>query len=161
MPSTFPLHQVLNFDFTHEVNLFSVMTAFGLKQFAPLLPTGHYKVDRQLIVSHMVPFGCRLDIEMIEAPHPVSADRPSGESQYESGGPTTYIHFILNQRTLPLGKSYPSCGQRADGWCELDTWLDIQANALKEADYDYSCNGDYAPPAFGAIDNGAPPPPKS
>ena len=157
MSSTFPVNQKLYFDFTHEVNLFSALTAFGLKQFAPLLSTTSYQADRELIVSHMVPFGCRLDIELISSPKPVKADRSSSGSQYTSGGNTTYIHFILNQRTLPLGKSIAACGQRSDGWCELDTFLQSQANALAEADYDFACNGDYAPPAFGAINNGAPP----
>jgi len=59
MESTFPTNQVLNFDFTHEVNLFSVLTAFGMKQFAPLLDQHNYQANRELIVSHMVPFGCK------------------------------------------------------------------------------------------------------
>ena len=158
MNSTFPTNQKLNLDFTHEVNLMSVLTAFGLKQFAPFPSPTTYTADRELIISHLVPFGCRLDIELIDAPHPVCADRPSSASQYEAGGKTTYIHFIQNQRTIPLGKSYPECGQRADGWCELSTWLQVQSTALQEAQYDYACYGDYAPPAFGAVNNGAPPP---
>src|ERR1700761_5096949 len=109
MQSTFPTNQLLNFDFTHEVNLFSVLTAFGLKQFAKPFSPNHYTADRSVIVSHMVPFGCRLDIEIIEAPHPVSTKRTSSGSQYTSGGATKYIHFKLNQRTIPLGQSYSSC----------------------------------------------------
>lgn len=156
MTSTFPTHQALNFDFSHEVNIFAVLTAFGLKQFAPAFPPDQYTADRSVIVSQMTPFGARLDIEIITAPHPVSGDR-SYSAQYESGGKTTYIHFILNQRTIPLGKSIPECGQRADGWCELHTFVRLQADALKLADYDYACNGDYKPPAYGAVHNGAPP----
>ena len=120
MQSTFPINQKLNFDFTHEVNLFSVLTAFGLKQFSAPFSPDHYTADRSVIVSHMVPFGCRLDIEIIEAPHPVCADR---SKDYESGGPTKYIHFILNQRTIPLGESYPECGKRADGAYYYDILL--------------------------------------
>lgn len=157
MKSTFPTNQKLNFDFTHEVNLFSVLTAFSMKQFSPLLPAKSYKADRQLIVSSMVPFGCRLDIELIDTPQPVDGDRPSSGSPYTSGGPTTYIHFVLNQRTLPLGESIPSCGQRKDGWCELNTWLEVQSKALQQADYDYACNGNYSAPGWGDVDNGAPP----
>ena len=94
MESTFPTHQALNFDFSHEVNIFSVLTAFGLKQFAPLLPTGHYQADRELIVSHMVPYGCRLDIELIETPHPVDVNRPSSGSCYGDGGKTSMCKVI-------------------------------------------------------------------
>ena len=157
MESTFPTDQVLNFDFSHEVNIFAVLTAFGLKQFAPLLPADHYEPDQQLIVSHMTPFATRLDIELIKSPQPVSERRLSKRSEYAQGGETTYIHFVLNQRTIPLGKSIPVCGQRADGWCELNAFLAFQANALEQSQYDYACTGDYVPPAWGDVNNGAPP----
>lgn len=113
MESTFPIAQTLNFDFSHEVNIFSVMTAFGLKQFSAPFSPDHYTANRSVVVSHMVPFGCRLNIELIEAPQPVCADRSNGE--YETGNATTYVHFILNQRTIPLGQSHAACGNRDDG----------------------------------------------
>jgi hypothetical protein len=115
MSSTFPINQKLNFDFSHEVNIFAVLTAFGLTQFAESFSPNHYTADRSVIVSHMTPFAARLDIEIIEAPQPVCADRSNGN--YENGSPTTYVHFILNQRTIPLGMSHAACGQRNDGTC--------------------------------------------
>lgn len=115
----------------------------------------------------MIPFGCRLDIEIIDSPSPISASR-NGSSAYDaldtsaaSGNGTQYIAFKLNQRTLPLYESYPSCEKRADGWCELRTWLKTQKDALAESDYAYSCDGDYAAPEFGAVTNGVPPTKKS
>ena len=36
---TFPLNQSLYFDFSHDTNMAAILTAFGLKQFAPVLPT--------------------------------------------------------------------------------------------------------------------------
>jgi len=36
---TFPLNQTLYFDFSHDTNMGSILTAFGLKQFAQVLPT--------------------------------------------------------------------------------------------------------------------------
>lgn len=156
MASTFPLNQALNFDFSHDVNIAAVLTAFGLKQFGSYFSPTHYDANRTLVVSNMEPFGARLDIELINAPQPVCANRTYSGSQYESGSPTTYIHFILNQRTIPLGKSFPSCGQRADGWCELQTFLQTQADAEQQANYEYACHGNYTPPAFGAVSNGAP-----
>ncbi|KAK5174183.1 uncharacterized protein LTR77_001263 [Saxophila tyrrhenica] len=115
---TFPLHQALNFDFSHDTNIMGILTAFGLTQFAEALPDDHIKRDRQLIVSHMEPFGARLDIEIIETPSPLSGDR-SNRATYMDGESTKYVHFILNQRKIPLGASYSSCGDRDDGWCEL------------------------------------------
>ncbi|KAK5173125.1 uncharacterized protein LTR77_003247 [Saxophila tyrrhenica] len=152
---TFPTHQALNFDFSHEVNIFAALTAFGLTQFAEPFSPEEYTEDRSVVVSAMTPFAARFDIEMIEAPRPVCADRTRG--LYEEGGKTTYVHFILNQRTIPLGQSHAACGDRDDGWCELETFMKWQAGALEEANYDYACNGDYAPPAYGDVRNGAPP----
>lgn len=72
------------------------------------------------------------------------------------GEPTTYIHFILNQRTIPLYKSFPECGVRDDGWCELSTFLELQSTKVEEAMYDYSCNGDIPAYPYGKITNGVP-----
>ncbi|KAI9714359.1 MAG: hypothetical protein M1820_000320 [Bogoriella megaspora] len=154
MASTFPLNQSLYFDFSHDTNIMSILTAFGFTQFSPLLPATHM-VAHDLIVSHMEPFGARLDIELIEAPAPVNADR-SASDVYLSGPPTTYIHFILNQRTLPLYKSFPACGQRDDGWCEVGTFLDVQESSFDLSQYEYACFGDYPAVPYGDITDGAP-----
>ncbi|KAF2153909.1 phosphoglycerate mutase-like protein [Myriangium duriaei CBS 260.36] len=154
MPSTFPLNQSLYFDFSHDTNIMSILTAFGFKQFAPVLPATHI-VTRDLIVSHMEPFAARLDIEVIQAPHPVCANR-STVPVYEAGGATSYIHFILNQRTLPLHKSFPQCPYRDDGWCELSTFIGVLNNTLAEAEYNYSCFGNYSVVPYGTLTNGVP-----
>ena len=155
-PKTFPLHQKLNFDFSHDTNIAGIITAFGLTQFSEVLPDTHIVKDRQLIVSHMEPFGARLDIEIIQTPQPLSGDRKSGDT-YEKGGVTKYVHFILNQRTVPLGKSYSQCGQRDDGWCELSTFLNVLSTKLAEAEYEYSCFGSWDVVPYGQLTNGVPP----
>lgn len=152
--ATFPIDQTLNFDFSHDTNIMAIITAFGFTQFAPVLPATHI-VNRSLIVSHMEPFGARLDIEIINTPSPLNGSRAEGDC-YEEGPPTTYVHFILNQRTLPTGPSFPACGLRDDGWCELTTWLDIQAGELAEAEYEYSCFGEYEVVPYGTLTDGVP-----
>lgn len=132
----------------------SILTAFDFKQFAPVLPATN-QVPHDLIVSHLEPFGARLDIEIIDAPHPVCANR-TVRPLYEVGAATKYIHFILNQRTLPLHKSFSGCPYRDDGWCELTTWLDIQKDSLAQAQYNYSCNGVYPAVPYGNVTNGVP-----
>ena len=152
---TFPLNQSLYFDFSHDTNIMSVLTAFGLRQFADLLPIDKYPGTHNLTVSHMVPFGARLDIEIISTPRPLRADRLGGYD--ESGKPTKYIHFILNQRTVPLGLSFAECdAARVDGWCELDVFLKVQEAMPAKARYDYACNGVYEPPEYGDVMDGAP-----
>ncbi|PMD40070.1 phosphoglycerate mutase-like protein [Hyaloscypha variabilis F] len=148
---TFPLNQSLYFDFSHDTNIMSILTAFGFKQFNEFLPSTKHPGPHNLTVSHLEPFAARLDIEVIVTPSPLSENRT-----YLAGDETTYIHFILNQRTLPLGVSFPECGERVDGWCELDTFLEVQETADALAKYDYACNGDYAAPPYGDVTDGAP-----
>lgn len=167
-PDTFPLYQTLNFDFSHDTNIMSILTAFGFTQFAQLMPADRLTNNRSLIVSHLVPFAARLDIELITTPSPLDGDRRSGDryildnaddgvSGRIEGKETTYVHFLLNQRTLPLGRSFPACGQRDDGWCELSTFLRIQADSLDAARYEYACFGEYPVYEYGEIFDGAPP----
>ncbi|KAE9381660.1 phosphoglycerate mutase-like protein [Stipitochalara longipes BDJ] len=148
---TFPLNQSLYFDFSHDTNIMSILTAFGLKQFNEFLPSTEHPGPHNLTISHLEPFAARLDIEVIVTPSPLSENRT-----YLEGDSTTYIHFILNQRTIPLGVSFPECGERLDGWCELDTFLEVQKTAEALAKYDYACNGDYAAVPYGDITDGAP-----
>lgn len=151
---TFPLNQSLYFDFSHDTNIMSVLTAFGLRQFAALLPADKHPGPHNLTVSHIAPFAARLDMEIISTPHPLLPDRSGYD---ESGNHTKYIHFVLNQRTLPLGVSFPECDvTRIDGWCELGTFLKVQEGMPAKARYDYACNGDYEHRKYGEITDGAP-----
>ena len=130
----------------------SILTAFGFRQFNEFLPSTHNPGPHNLTVSYLEPFGCRLDIEVIKTPSPLNADRT-----YATGGETTYVHFILNQRTLPLGFSFPECGaDRLDGWCELGVFLDVQKGSTKLANYDFACNGEYPAVPYGTITDGSP-----
>jgi hypothetical protein len=152
-PETFPLNQSLYFDFSHDTNLASVLTAFGLTQFAEDLPADKNPGDHAFAVSHITPFGARLDIEVIRAPKPVSPNRDG----YLRGEETKYVHFVLNQRTLPLGKSFPECdAERRDGWCELDTFLKVQEEQVGKAQFDFACFGDYEKKPYGEVTDGAP-----
>ncbi|KAF2103962.1 phosphoglycerate mutase-like protein [Rhizodiscina lignyota] len=154
MSSTFPLNQSLYFDFSHDTNIMGILTAFGITQFQPFLSAQAITPGRWLQVSHLEPFGARLDIEIIKTPRPVPADRAADYA--DSGDPTTYVHFVLNQRTLPLGFSYGECGNRADGWCEIGAFLDATAGLFDEADYEFACFGNYSAVPYGQITNGVP-----
>ncbi|KAB5536500.1 acid phosphatase [Coniochaeta sp. 2T2.1] len=141
---TFPLNQSLYLDFTHDTNIISVLTAFGLQQFADKLPNDTYPGEHNFTVGHMTPFGARLDIEIIKTPKPLAADR---SGYLPTGGETKYVHFILNQRTVPLGWSFPECDvYRVDGWCEFDTFLQVQDRMPGLADYERVCHGEYNGP---------------
>ncbi|KAF7671096.1 3-phytase a precursor [Alternaria burnsii] len=152
---TFPIDQNLNLDFSHDAGIISILVAFGITQFAEVLPTTHIKTPREFILSHLQPFAGRLDIEVIKAPAPVNPNR-SDEKVYLDGPPTSYVHFILNQRTIPLGRSHKECGDRDDGWCDMETFLKVMQKQIELADYDYACFGEYDAPAYGEVTDGRP-----
>jgi hypothetical protein len=152
---TFPVDQAINLDFSHDANIISILVAFGLTQFADHLPTSHINEDREFVMAYLMPFAGRLDIEIIKAPAPVNPNR-SAKKIYLDGEPTSYVHFILNQRTIPLGRSHKDCGDRDDGWCEMGTFLNVMEKQIELADYDYACFGDYDAPAYGDITDGRP-----
>lgn len=161
MNATFPLNQTLYFDFSHDTNIYSIITALGLRQFNQSLPTSGPPADQQAVVSHMTPFAARMLWEIIAAPHPVNPTRPTNASSAEdyyniTGSPTMYVHQTLGQRTIPLWKSYPECEERDDGWCELGTYLDVMGGLLEEARYEESCWGSYPSAAWGEISDGVP-----
>ncbi|KAL1902988.1 hypothetical protein Sste5346_000900 [Sporothrix stenoceras] len=153
---TFPLNQSLYLDFSHDSNIVSVLTALGFTQFSQFLPPSPYPGPHNFTLAHVVPFGARLDIEVIKAPKPVKADR-SGYDKSATAKETKYIHFILNQRTLPLGLSFPDCdASRVDGWCELETFLQVQDTMPDRAKYDEACFGPFTAQPYGTITDGAP-----
>lgn len=162
MPSTFPLNQTLYFDFSHDTNMASVITALGLTQFATYLPPTGPPAGHTPLAAALVPFAGRFDIEIITAPHAVAANRSSdcstGNSTgcYTSGGITKYVHMLINQRTVPLGKNFAACGNRVDGWCELTTFIAWQQMNLQLADFNYACSGNYSVVPYGTIKNGVP-----
>lgn len=153
--NTFPLNQSLNLDFSHDTNILGVLTAFGFTQFNGLLPADHIPSNYSLRVSHVTPFAARLDMEIIKTPSPLSGDRSKGPV-YTEGEETKYIHFVLNQRTLSMGLNFPECGDRDDGWCELETFLKVQEGSLEKAKYEYACFGEYEAAAWGEVTDGAP-----
>ncbi|KAL2838121.1 histidine phosphatase superfamily [Aspergillus pseudoustus] len=158
--STFPLNQSIYFDFSHDNEMFSMLTALGLTQFGQFLPATHPSPKRALVGSHIVPFAARFVIEVIHAPRPIRATRTRNgrtlDSVYEDrGGETTYVHLLVNQRTVPLGRSIAACGRRDDGWCELGTFIQAQRYNIEKANYEASCFGNYSLPAYGEIRDGA------
>jgi len=165
---TFPTNQTLYFDFSHDTQMMAVLTAFGLRQFAQYLPATGPPPNQQLVASHLTPFAARFAIEVIKAPRPVLARRPrhtSSSSQadahyyYNMSAPaaeTRYVHFLVNQRTVPLGRSFPDCGDRDDGWCEFDTFIRWQRSNVERARFEYSCFGNYSEVPYGVVMDGVP-----
>ncbi|KKK16918.1 hypothetical protein ARAM_002667 [Aspergillus rambellii] len=158
-PVTFPHNQSLYLDFTHDTILVSVLTALGFKQFASFLPASGPPRHHQFRTNTVVPFASRINIEIIRSPHEIRhrRSRHRHADPYIPGtGETHYVHFLLNQRTLPMYSSFKQCGRRDDGWCELSTFLDIQKKSLERAQFEYSCTGDWEIGEYGSVHDGVP-----
>jgi len=72
--ATFPLNQILYFNFTHNTKIIAVLTAFGLKQFSGKLDPSSHPGEHNFTVSHLTPFGARLNIEILRTPRSLVAD---------------------------------------------------------------------------------------
>ena len=169
---SFPLGQGgqgLFLDFSHDTNIAAVLAAMGLTQFggagagagagAGMPAEGPPDPSRGVIVGKMTPFAARLGIEVIEAPRPVKSDRTAGgeEPYEEKGEKTTYIHLLLNSRTVPLGKSWEECGRRNDGWCEFGTFVARLGREVQKARFEESCFGEVKKgEGYGDVSDGVP-----
>lgn len=79
------------------------------------------------------------------------------ENEDGEGGEVEYVHFILNQRTIPLGRSLKGCGERDDGWCEMGAFVKEMERQIELADYEYACFGEYEDVRYGDVTDGRPP----
>lgn len=161
MAEAFPISQSLYMDFSHDTNIYSIITALGLTQFSDQLSNSSITPNRNVTISHITPFSARVVWEQITTPQPLKKIRPTGDNLttsdfYDEGNQTHYIHMTISQRTVPLGFSYPECGLRDDGWCELSIFLDILGGLLDIAKYEYSCFGNYTVGDYGSVTNGVP-----
>ncbi|KAK5093445.1 hypothetical protein LTR70_004806 [Exophiala xenobiotica] len=159
--TTFPLNQSLYMDFSHDTNIYSILTAFGMTQFSDQLANDTITPNRNVTVSHITPFGARVVWEQITTPQPLKAQRPTSTNAtmsdfYDQGNTTHYIHMTIGQRTVPLGYSYPECAMRDDGWCEMSTYLNHLGGLLEQARYDYSCFGNYSTNGWLNVTDGVP-----
>lgn len=158
-PDTFPLGQSIYMDFSHDTNIFSIITALGLRQFADHLSNSTITPNRNVTISHITPFGARMIFEQITTPKPVKATRPKNSNTavadyYDEGHATQYMHITVSQRTVPLGYSIPNCGLRDDGWCEMGIFMNHLERLLETARYEYSCFGNYTDAPYGEVDDG-------
>lgn len=126
----------------------SIITSLGFAQFSQPLSATENPGNHNLTVSHVTPFGARLDIEVLLTPQPLSKEGKS----VGDGGETKYIRFKLNERTLP----HPRCPWRIDGLCEMLTLIEILKDEETKAVYEHACFGDYEAVPHGQLRDGRP-----
>ncbi|KAJ3482023.1 hypothetical protein NLG97_g7676 [Lecanicillium saksenae] len=155
---TFPVGQKVYADFSHDDIIISVLTALSVDYFKkpPTLDEYPPSSNTHVTLSHLTPFGANLITEQIGCsssnPEPVENRRVQyspGQYGYDAKNAThKFIRMRLNNAIVPLntirgGKCGDSTSGRLDGMCELDAFLESQAKAFEESNYQYACFGNY------------------
>lgn len=150
----FPLDQKFYADFSHDDILLSVLTAmsFDYLKDPPSLTAYPPNPNRHFILSHLTPFAAKLVTEVIGCgsadPTAVHDTRtyttPTQYGYSPSNATHKFIRMRLNNGILPLSTIRGgACGNRTDGLCAMDGFLQSQANAYQLSNFDYACFGNY------------------
>jgi hypothetical protein len=154
----FPLGQPFYVDFTHDDIIVSVLTALSLDylRVPPSFTQFPPNPSRPFILSNLTPFGGRLITETIGCsspnPAPVKEHHVSytpTQYGYDPNNATyKFVRMRLNNGVLPLNTIRGgACGNatsgRVDGLCELDSFVSAAISAYPQANYTYSCFGNY------------------
>jgi hypothetical protein len=152
---TFPLHQKMYADFSHDDIIISALTAMSLDYIKdpPSLTQYPPNPNRKFILSHLTPFSARLVTEVIGCNSSSPTPNPTNATQYY---PTQYgynpnnathkfIRMRLNNGILPMSTIRGGyCGNRTDGMCPMSSFIQSQASATSAANYQYACFGNYS-----------------
>lgn len=150
----FPLGEKFYADFTHDDIIISVLTAmsFDYLNDPPSLTQYPPNPNRHFILSHLTPFGGRLITEVVGCasanPTPVSKHRtqyyPTQYGYNPANATHKFLRMRLNNGILPLSDIRGGgCGNRTDGMCTLSGFLQSQAKAYAQSNYNFACFGNY------------------
>ncbi|KAJ5930478.1 Histidine phosphatase superfamily clade-2 [Penicillium verhagenii] len=147
----FPFDQPFYMDMSHDDIILSVVNALGLDyfKFGPHgLPADvDHAPKRNFSLTQMTPFGARFMSEIWTCPSntsfedlgPVLLTNPTVQS---GNNATRYIRFVLNNAPLPLN-GLVGCENATHGFCPVDNFLRGVPTLKKNAEYQYSCFGNY------------------
>ncbi|WPG98610.1 Hypothetical protein R9X50_00140300 [Acrodontium crateriforme] len=150
----FPLGRPFYADFTHDDIIISVLTSMSVDYFREHPNLHQFPPDpkRHFFLSHMTPFGARLTTEVVGCssadPKAVHDHRtyytPSQYGYDASNAPHKFLRMRLNSGIVPLNTIRTGeCEGRTDGLCAMDKFLASQEKAVKLANYDFACFGNY------------------
>lgn len=126
-PEYYPVEQPLQVSFTHDDVIVSVLTALNYTQFFSKLDPKSADPNRNFVLSEIAPFAGRLVHEVIHC-------------SYDD---KTYVRSLINEAIIPMDEDQ-GCSPRPDGLCLLDDFVKHQQkHAVKDANFDYACFGNY------------------
>lgn len=148
---TFPLHQPLYMDMSHDDIIVSVLTALGLEYFK-YGPTGlpaanitHAPSNRTFNLNNLTPFGARLNTEVWSCPSPASIKHfdpvlYTNPDLSERKNTTEYIRFMLNNAPIPVN-GLKGCEKGVNGFCALSDFVAAVPGLKRDAEYQFACFG--------------------
>ncbi|ODQ67932.1 phosphoglycerate mutase-like protein, partial [Nadsonia fulvescens var. elongata DSM 6958] len=107
-------------DMSHDIDIVSVLATMRFDFLKSAFPSSHMDPTRQFVSSRLVPFGSRLNFEVL---------------QCETG---KYIRAKINDRVLPLA-SLGDCGENRQGLCEYEKFIRGLQDCLDIANFDNVC----------------------
>ncbi|RAL11881.1 histidine phosphatase family protein [Aspergillus homomorphus CBS 101889] len=167
-PATFPVHQPLYMDMSHDDVIVSVLTALGMQYFT--FPGGkglprdvREPPARRFKLGEIAPFGAHFVAEVYSCPSDMDRVVLGGETMYEnpdlsgSGVETEeWLRFVLNGKPVPL-EGVSGCEGGNDGghgMCRVKGFLGGVEEMVRVAEWDRACLGNYTSP--GQVGDGHP-----
>jgi 3-phytase len=150
-PDTFPLHQPLYMDMSHDDVIVAALAALGLEYFkhgSKGLPgTVDHAVPRTFKLNEVTPFGAHLISEIWTCPKGTSFDKLDNAlyknpDLSSASGTTDFIRFVLNGAPVSQ-EGLDGCEDSVNGFCDVQDFLKGLPVLKKKAEYQYACFGNY------------------
>lgn len=151
--ATFPVHQPLYMDMTHDKVIIGTITALGLQYFnyGPKgMPSNvSHAVPRKFQLNKVAPFGARLISEIWTCPEEASIEvldntLYANPDLSDTKNTTDFIRFVLNGAPLPIS-DVVGCEHSKNGFCKVTHFLDAVPKLKEQAMYQQACYGYFEP----------------
>ncbi|EAW10996.1 histidine phosphatase family protein [Aspergillus clavatus NRRL 1] len=160
--ATFPLHQPLFLDMSHDDVIVAALAALGMDYFnhGPKgLPADvPHAPERAFKLNQISPFGAHFVSEIWTCPartdfHNLDATLYKNPDLSARRDTADYIRFVLNGASVPT-MGMPGCRKAKNGFCPVSDFLASVPQLKEDAMYRYACFGEY--PTGHQVGNGQP-----
>ncbi|GKZ84075.1 hypothetical protein AnigIFM56816_009394 [Aspergillus niger] len=153
-PSTFPLHQPLYLDMSHDDVIVSVLAALGVEYFnigkdgmKGNISASEVPLNRTFRLNRIAPFGARFVTEIWRCDSSSAADievDAGGEVVYENptvseGVGKEYVRWVLNEMPVPVDGVSGCESDGGNGFCSLEGFLGGVKEMQELASFEEAC----------------------